>query len=291
MVEAMQTLPGERNATQEAGGHIEISVQPPIPFVSEDSVLRQARLADLAARDVIPRLLALHSDILVRLDDGSLHAGQDEISELSRLLLGPDNPDALNYINMLRDRGLSLDVLHAELLEPTARYLGELWNQDRIDFVDVTIGVSKLQRFVHLFAGLDQVAPYDEKRRALITTTPGDQHSFGNSIVQKFMRAGGWHVHACTAPKLEDVSSVVEKEWFGVIGFSVSADVHLEGLALAIRRVRETSLNRTVGIMVGGPCFVDQPQRVAEVGADGTAVNGPTAVILAKKLLVPSLGG
>ena len=76
-----------------------------------------------------------------------------------------------------------------ELLEPTARHLGELWQEDTIDFVDVTLGVSKLQRLVHVFAGLDHVAPYDDKRKVLLASAPGDQHSLGNSMVQKFFRA------------------------------------------------------------------------------------------------------
>jgi hypothetical protein len=53
--------------------------------------------------------------------------------------------------------------------------------------------------------------------------------------------------------------------------------------------VREASLNRTIGIMVGGPCFESHDERVSMVGADGTARNGPAAAILAKKLLVRSL--
>jgi methanogenic corrinoid protein MtbC1 len=45
-------------------------------------------------------------------------------------------------------------------------------------------------------------------------------------------------------------------------------------------------VNRAIGVMVGGPAFTRNPDLVARVGADAAAVDAPTAVILAKKLLM-----
>jgi len=39
-----------------------------------------------------------------------------------------------------------------------------------------------------------------------------------------------------------------------------------------------------IGIMVGGPVFTANPELALEVGADSTAINAPTAVLLAQKL-------
>ena len=50
-------------------------------------------------------------------------------------------------------------------------------------FLDVTTGLNRLQRLVDDFAGLDDIPPYDKKRRALIVTTPDEQHIFGSTIV------------------------------------------------------------------------------------------------------------
>jgi hypothetical protein len=62
-----------------------------------------------------------------------------------------------------------------------------------------------------------------------------------------------------------------------------------DALRFQIARVRELSLNPKVGIMVGGSAIVRHPEWVERVGADGTAANGPAAVILAKKLFAASL--
>jgi methylmalonyl-CoA mutase cobalamin-binding subunit len=156
-------------------------------------------------------------------------------------------------------------------------------------FLDVTTGLNRLQRLVDDFAGLDDIPPYDKKRRALIVTTPDEQHIFGNTIVQRVFRAGGWYVGSGPVATIEDASAIVSREWFRIVGFSLAADKHMGSLARSVSAVREASQNRTVGLMVGGPAFTDRPDRAIEVGADGTAVNAPAAVILAKKLLVPSL--
>lgn len=269
----------------------EVNFFPPIAVPVDAPEFRYAKLSRVVAEHVVPRLLALHEQ--ARIANGASHSPElqrsADIEELAKLVLGSNDQDAVGFILGLKDGGVSLDSLHMELLEPTARHLGDLWSDDRIDFVDVTLGVARLQRLVHVFEGLDQVPGYDEKRKVLLATAPGEQHSLGSTIVQKFLRAAGWHVWTCATPRLEEAADLAAKEWFGVVGFSLSSDLHVENLAQTITRVRQVSLNPKVGIMVGGSAMVRNPAWVEAVGADGTAANGPAAVILAKKLLADGL--
>lgn len=265
--------------------------EPPISVVSERANEDDDRLAQLISDKIIPRLLALHNGLGFATGEALVHPGATEIAELARLVVGPENSDAIDYILSLRDRGLSLDMLHLELLEPAARHLGELWDEDHLDFLDVAIGVTRLQHLVHVFAGLDEIAPYDDKRRALIVTTPGERHSLGNVMVQEFLRAGGWYVCSCPGADIEQISAIAEREWIAVVGFSMSSDTHLDSLASSVSAVRAASMNHNIGVMVGGPAFTNNPELAIEVGADGTAANAPAAVVLAKKLLVRSIAG
>lgn len=265
-----------------AGGFL-----PPLEVTVDLPDLRYAKLSKIVAEHVLPQLVALHTPAPAPVP--ALSQRSLEIAELARLVMGPDGEEPANYVLKLKDEGVSLDDLHAELLEPTARLLGDLWNEDKADFVDVTIGVSRLQRLVHVFEGLGQIPDYDEKRRVLLAATPGEQHSLGSTIVQKFLRAGGWHVWTCASPDVAEAAEIVAKQWFAVVGFSLGSDVHVPSLAEAIRQVRERSLNPRVGIMIGGSAVTRHPELVAQVGADGTAANGPAAVVLAKKLLAESL--
>ena len=266
------------------GSGAESGFLPPLTLEIDRPDIRYTRLSGIIADHVMPRLMVLHAQAAP-----SAAPRSAEIAELASLVLGPRHEAAADYVLGLRDGGVTLDDLHAELLEPTARRLGELWEEDRIDFVDVTLGMARLQRLVHAFEGLGGIAAYDEKRRVLLACAPGEQHSFGSSIVQKFLRAAGWHVWTCATQRMEEAAEIAAQEWFGVVGFSVNSDIHRGQLADAISRVRAVSVNHKVGIMVGGSAITRNPQWVEELGADGTAANGPATVILAKKLLAESL--
>ncbi|WP_161957130.1 cobalamin B12-binding domain-containing protein [Aestuariivirga litoralis] len=260
---------------------------PPLEITVDVPDFRYAKLSRIVAEHVLPQLVALHEPQPPVQPAAVLRTS--EIAELARLVMGADNDDATNYVLKLKDGGVSLDDLHVELLEPTARLLGDLWNEDKADFLDVTIGVSRLQRLVHVFEGLGQIPDYDEKRRVLLAAAPGEQHSLGSTIVQKFLRAGGWHVWSCASPDAGEPAEIAAREWFAVVGFSLGSDVHLGLLKDAIALVRARSLNPRVGIMIGGSAVSRDPDLVRKVGADGTAANGPAAVVLAKKLLAEAL--
>jgi MerR family transcriptional regulator, light-induced transcriptional regulator len=250
---------------------------------------RHLRLVDVVAQSVIPELLEKF-DIPLELSDHALiHAGQSDVMRLAQIVVGTNDAATVAFLEALRARGLSLDELHQELLEPTARRLGDLWNNDQLDFFDVTIGVGRLQRMVHYFARLDQIPAYDERRRVFLAETPGESHSFGMSIVSRFLVAGGWNVQSDNHLSINAIEDALSKEWFGVVGFSLGVENHVDRLAELVEKVRKSSHNRSIGIMVGGPAFIDDPALVDQVGADGMATNGPSAVILAKKLLAKSL--
>lgn len=250
--------------------------------------LHETVLADVITRTVIPALWSQHNGLFNRAEE-VLHPTEENKRKLSALILGPDNADAMEYIYSLRDQGISLDDLHLELVEPTARRLGELWDVDEIDFVSVTVGVSRLQRIVHHFADLGGVGPYDDRRRALVMVAPGENHRLGNQIVQKFLKAAGWSVFTLDESDHARLTDLVTREWLAVVAISISGHSQTTTLAKMIKSIREHSLNPHIGVMIGGPMVTLRPELVDELGADGTAANAASAVVLAKKLLAEGL--
>lgn len=250
--------------------------------------IRYQKLSRIVADHTIAGLLALHGE--TNAGRGALsHPGIEEVHELGRIVLGPESDTAAHYVLKLKQRGVSLDDLHFKLRGPTAAYLGGLWDDDLIDFVDVALGVARLQRLVSVFGVLDSIPGHEDSRKILLVGAPGEQHSLGNSIIQRFFRAGGWHVWNCATTDVEEVDRTAAEEWFGVVGFSLSLDTHLEGLNRAVNKIRANFINRKVGIIVGGSAIQRYPGWVRQLGADGTAENGPAAVVLAKKLLAAAM--
>jgi methanogenic corrinoid protein MtbC1 len=249
-----------------------------------DLAVRQSRLADVIAQEIIPRLMLIHNEVLPPIDPNARPPSQDEIVKLASLVLGPDIHPAAKYITAIRQRGLSLDVLFVGLLEPAARYLGEMWDNDRCDFIDVTLGVGRLQELLAIFNQTYDLPALGDMRRVLLTTTAGEQHRFGLAMVEKFLRAAGWNVRSEPGVTIEALAALVKDEWFAVIGLTLSRESKFDDLAAVIKTIRQQSCNPAIGVMVGGPAFAGHPELAIRVGADGAAVNAPTAVLLAQKL-------
>jgi len=260
-----------------------------LPFVSEDILARpdiserQSKLADIVSEEIIPRLITIHRTRLVT-SDGVAQPTDSEIAHLAQLVLGPDIDAAAAYITGIKQRGLSLDVLFVELLEPAARYLGRMWDEDRCDFIDVTLGVARLQQLLAIFNETHDFPALGEVRSVLMMSAAGEQHMFGMAMVERFLKAAGWQVRLEPGLTSAQIADIVSCEWFAVAGITLSCDSRLDTVADAIKVIRNNSCNPSIGVMVGGPVFTAHPEYAARVGADATASSAPIAVLVAQKL-------
>ncbi|MET0705778.1 MAG: cobalamin-dependent protein [Tardiphaga sp.] len=209
------------------------------------------------------------------------------IEEFAALAAGHDDAAASAYVEKLQASGASVESILLDLLAPAARHLGTLWETDAADFATVTLGVSRLQRIMRqlgeAFFGEGQRGEGGES--VLLTIIPGEQHSFGLSMVAEFFRRAGWNL--CTGPfaSHQELTSLVQHHWFDVVGFSVSSDRRLDELKKDISDIRRDSRNRHVGIMLGGPMMIAQPGLVATMGADMMSVDAATAPQQARGLI------
>ena len=215
------------------------------------------------------------------------------IEAFAALALGDDDVAAFAYVETQIASGMSAEVVLLDFLAPAARHLGTLWESDATDFATVTLAVSRLQRimrrisdtFVEEGVALGQNTGSGGGESVLLTIIPGEQHSFGLSMVAEFFRRAGWNL--CTGPfeSHQELTSLVHTHWFDVIGFSVSSDRRLDELKKDIGDIRRDSRNRHVGIILGGPMLIAQPGLVALLGADMMSVDAAHAPQQARDLM------
>jgi methanogenic corrinoid protein MtbC1 len=252
---------------------------------AEEARQRTLALGRIVQADIIPRLMLLEgserqvrSDVLPKLDT-------DTVTAFTDLILGHDVTAVMNAFTALTAKGYCVDDLFLDLLAPSAALLGRMWDDDLCDFVEVTAGLAQLQFLLATFRSDGGIVPYDRGRRVLLMGEPGERHTFGLAIVAQFMRKAGWHTDSGLASTPEEIAELVGSEFFGVVGLTLSRESHLDQLAASIQAVRRASLNPSIGVMVGGPVFLEHPEYVERVRADASAVDAPTAVLLAQKLL------
>ena len=114
---------------------------------------------------------------------------------------------------------------------------------------------------------------------------PGEQHTFGLSMVAEFFARSGWEVVGVMDPMSSPFEDKVKSEWFDLVGISAGSSTRLDGIRSCIDAVRRHSHNRAVTVMVGGPLFIVHPELVEQLGADGVATDGRQAPLLADRLL------
>ncbi len=251
---------------------------------------RLGRLVQALQTEVIPRLLQAHRSPSspIRALSRENTPTEAEVRAFAQLVLARDDQPAIDLVDGLQARGIDVEHIFLHLLAPAARQLGVMWDNDQCDFTEVTAGVGRMQRIMRELSPAfgTEVEHPPHGLRVLLAPAPGEQHTFGLSMVAEFFRRAGWEViGGMMADGGSDPVQMVESVWFDVVGISVGHEARLDWLTNGIAALRGASLNQGIGVMVGGPIFREHPEYVALVGADATAVDGRHAPVLAESLL------
>jgi MerR family transcriptional regulator, light-induced transcriptional regulator len=255
---------------------------------------RTGALFRTVENEIIPRLMLLHrgsAEATARADRASNDrhtVSAEQVVEFTQAVLQGHEP-AIDYLKRLVASGASLDGLCLNLLAPAARRLGDLWEDDIVDFTEVTIALGRLQGVLRGLSASMQLprSVAGAGRKALFVSVPGEQHTFGLAMVCDFFRISGWAVwsESLEHTKASALVSLIHDQHFDVVGFAIGNDKSITALAELIRNVRQSSMNRQVGILVGGPLLVARPQIATLVGADATGADARQAMLEAEKLL------
>jgi methanogenic corrinoid protein MtbC1 len=256
--------------------------------------IRMSRLARTIEEEIIPRLMLAHrtpGEPPARATGLFYSIVTEDVKHFATLVLSHEEEVAFANVQSLRARGVSVENIYADLLAPTARYLGELWDDDLCSFTDVTVGLGRLQRVLReLSSALGSSVDHPPQgRRVLLLPGPGEQHTFGLVMVAEFFRHAGWDVTGGAWAVAADAAALVSAEWFDVVGFSLGAESHVPALAASILAVRQAACNRSLTVLVGGPLFGMHPEFVGQVGADGMTIDGREAPLLAESLIAGHL--
>lgn len=283
--------PGSPTAVATAGSASASSNAAPLPVDDSLTVdhIREG-LSQTIEAEIIPRLMLTHHF------DGNgsaVPAGPpptvtpEDLIELSAAVLRDDGT-AADILSRWMESGADFETVALELLAPTAGHLGQLWEADLLDFTDVTIGTWRLQQLMQqaaLCLPVPEAREDDPRKRILLLATPGEQHSFGISMVAEFFRRDGWELTLLAPSTAALIERTLETDWFAVVAVSVSTDVRRNGLPDVIKLIRKASCNRTIAIMLGGRAIGGDEDFARLMGADTTSVNARDALNKAQFLL------
>lgn len=251
-------------------------------------------LTSLIESEIIPRLMVAHANEHV---DGPIeatngHVTPEDVTCLAPMALEVEADTLLAHVETIMARGVPADSVMVDPLAPVARMLGEYWEDDLCDFNDVTMGLWRLQEVVHELSaraprahGMTGGAGTGGRHRALFASMPGDDHNFGTVVIDEVFRNNGWETDRFSQVETPDLLRYVAEGWYDMIGLTISCDCHIAALTPMIAALRNVSMNPQLCVMVGGRVFVEDPDLVVQIGADGTARDAKIALKVADGLV------
>jgi methanogenic corrinoid protein MtbC1 len=256
-----------------------------------------SQLSVLIENLVIPKLIADAGNPAHRISEQGLAEtigterrrpiSEEDVATFTALTTQAEASVLLDFVDNCLATGSSVEALYINLLAPAARRLGEMWEDDTEDFVDVTMGLWRIQEILReLSLRVPPPSQSDHGRRsALFSTMPGEQHSLGTLMISECFQRAGWDTDVLIEPSISEVTAKAANRSYGLIGLTLSNDCPTGALSDLIQSLRSVSNNPDVRIMIGGRFVIANPQIVETCGADGTAANATAAIELADKIV------
>jgi len=221
-------------------------------------------------------------------DEPEVRPDPSTVDHVVMLVRGADEGRLEAWLESQLTAGLTAETICLQVLTPVADRLGELWETDDCNFLEVTLALGRLQRAVRNLSRL-LLAPgrplTGTTPAVLLTCLPGEQHTLGLFMVAEFLVKDGFEVTIGQPLHAVDIGRTVEQGWFDVVGFSVSSELQLPELRREITRVRRSSRNREVEVVLGGALFRRDPALAATLDANRWAPDARAASDLLRSLV------
>jgi methylmalonyl-CoA mutase cobalamin-binding subunit len=229
-----------------------------------------AVLAQAIQHEIIPRLMLAHRTPIecdVPPEVAKVEVSAEEVATFGQLILTRSEEQALACITRMRAAGAPIEAIYLD-----------------------TLGLGHLQKMLRdLNKEVEQSRyPTPNGLSILLVPTPGEQHTFGLSMVAELFRKQGWEVVGGPYDLADSPQVLTGQRAFDVVGFSLATSVNLNNLKKTIAEVRKASKNKGVCIMVGGPLFTLHPEHGSDIGADMVASDAQQAPSLVRLHLASS---
>lgn len=254
-----------------------------------DPASTTALIENLVAQVLLPTLVLRHLPAPAVAD-----AEPEDLRALAGLLMVTDLAPALAQLELLQVRYGSLAQLSRHVLEPTARALGDLWQQDDCSELDVTLALCQMQTCMRQICRGARARPHQAMPAVLIAPQPGEPHGLVAALDGELLWQAGWDTRHEFPVDDASLQQLLAERWFDVLDLSLSPafarDQGLQRMGRTIVEARRASNNPALVIVVGGRVFVEQELAGLRVGADAGSPNSASVESRMLRALTKRLG-
>ena len=160
-----------------------------------------------------------------------------------------------------------------------ARRLGVEWEEDRVSFADVTMGVARLQAILREIGTtwVANAADRDWTATMLLILPASEQHTLGAMVIAGWLRRQGISVCLRIGPTLAEIAELVSTHPFDGAMISIASEDRLEVCSKLIRTMKTGTANK-IRVAVGGAVLERGEDVASATGADIVTNNLEEAV-------------
>jgi methanogenic corrinoid protein MtbC1 len=190
-----------------------------------------------------------------------------------------DRRAAFRSLDDALDAGLDLNALYVEVVQPSRREIGRLWQENELTVAEehlaTAITESAMSRaFERVFVWRDQRTP-----RLIAACADEERHQMGLRMLCDLLELEGWEtIYLGASVPIESLTELVATREPDAIALSATIAPHIPRIRAAIAAIRATNVARQPVIAVGGRAFLNDPSLAKRVGADLTAADAGQAV-------------
>jgi len=214
-------------------------------------------------------VVALAREVVKRLAEKAhtVEGDRPDIKPLATAILDQNAQIAAQMVDRLYAGGTSVHEIYLRHLAPAADMLGKWWEEDRITFANVTVGMGRIYAIMRSINRMARPAVAPAHKSAFFAAVPEDDHVLGLKMAVDLARREGWEIEArLDAPHDELVEAIVASGelLIGVSAGSNRAIPNLLRLVMAIRlSVPEAK------ILVSGHLVDLSPDKIELMHVDG----------------------
>lgn len=177
--------------------------------------------------------------------------------------------------------GIPVRTLHLDVIRPAQNEIGRLWEENRVSIAQehLATGIAQLA-LATLYPHMPREAPTG--KRVLLACVEGESHDMGPRICSDFLEMSGFDVRFLGADvPTKDLARMVQEWEPNVVALSITLPVHIRGLRLAVKGVREVSTDTP--IVAGGYAFAWDRTLAKDLDVFATGVDVEDLVLAVKR--------
>ena len=229
-------------------------------------------LVESLAREVI-RQMTDH------MDTGFIQSPDNaKIAELCTALISADAQMGARIIEAVRALGATDDAVYLNYLAAAAQKLGDWWEDNRVSFVQVTYGTSRMYAIMRSMRRDIYVTGVTPGKSAVFATVPGESHFLGVTMAADLLRRDGWDIDLKVGKSHDELVAEILQSGMILIGLSASSNRTLEALSKLVVALRIRAPHTK--IFVSGNFAEERPETLELMDVDGFASDFKTAKTL-----------